>query len=350
MKKAMMAASFLAPAAAALASLASASASSGDVPAKSEHACTLRFDERGPHEWTSSYEAWVDENRNRSVLVRVAVPSGNGPFPIVLMSHGLGGSRDGLTYLSEQLASWGFIVVTMQHPGSDRSVWESKPRGARFRALAEAAADPRVAIDRFLDVPFVLDELEARIISGRIRGDIGRTAVVGHSFGAHSVFAAIGRSYKAQGRVVSFGDARVDSAVALSPPPPLNGMADEELAKLYDEVSVPVLHITGRQDTVPFEANLDPELRTRPFRVTSNPDDLLLVFEKADHNAFAGTKIRLDGTKAPAHYATVQHDVATAATVFLRKHLVADACASERTTPSGLRALLRSMVVIEPRE
>ena len=41
---------------------------------------------------------WFDEKRQRQVPVRIYYPQGRGPYPVVVFSHGLGGSREGYQY------------------------------------------------------------------------------------------------------------------------------------------------------------------------------------------------------------------------------------------------------------
>jgi len=38
--------------------------------------------------------SWRDGARNREVPVRIRLPDGTGPIPVILFSHGLGGSLD----------------------------------------------------------------------------------------------------------------------------------------------------------------------------------------------------------------------------------------------------------------
>jgi predicted dienelactone hydrolase len=47
--------------------------------------------------------------------VRDATPSTEGPFPIVVYSHGFGGFRQVVTAHTTQLASWGFVVASTDH-------------------------------------------------------------------------------------------------------------------------------------------------------------------------------------------------------------------------------------------
>ncbi|MBX6744950.1 MAG: acetylhydrolase, partial [Acetobacteraceae bacterium] len=71
-------------------------------------------------------EDWTDPARNRALPVRLRLPQGQGPAPAVLLSHGLGGSRDGLGYLGRVLAEAGFVVLHLQHPGTDSTLWQGR--------------------------------------------------------------------------------------------------------------------------------------------------------------------------------------------------------------------------------
>src|SRR5689334_10887401 len=65
-----------------------------------------------------------DEKRKRELPVLVYLPAAKSPAPVVLFSHGLGGSRAGPAYLGKHWASRGYVAVFLQHPGSDESVWK----------------------------------------------------------------------------------------------------------------------------------------------------------------------------------------------------------------------------------
>jgi len=81
-----------------------------------------------------------DEARDRDIPVRVYLPAGNRPAPVVLFSHGLGGSRAGSTFLGKHWAARGYVAVFLQHPGSDDSVWKDQRSRDRIRALKQAAS------------------------------------------------------------------------------------------------------------------------------------------------------------------------------------------------------------------
>jgi len=99
--------------------------------------------EQGPGSYavaTVSYD-WVDSARNRKVPVKIYYPEkGQGPFPVIVFSHGLGGSRDGYEYLGRHWASHGYVSVHLQHLGSDDAVWRESKEPAKD--LARAAAEP----------------------------------------------------------------------------------------------------------------------------------------------------------------------------------------------------------------
>src|SRR5438128_1597060 len=72
-----------------------------------------------------------DDQRSRDIPVRVYLPTAPGPAPVVLFSHGLGGSRENSPFLGRHWSARGYAVVFMQHAGSDESVWKDKPLDQR---------------------------------------------------------------------------------------------------------------------------------------------------------------------------------------------------------------------------
>lgn len=53
---------------------------------------------------------------------RWVAPPAPGPFPLLVFSHGYAGSVSSNAVLMEQLASWGYVVVSMTHPGESASL------------------------------------------------------------------------------------------------------------------------------------------------------------------------------------------------------------------------------------
>jgi len=99
------------------------------------------------------------EQGGREIPIRVYLPTRQTPAPVVLFSHGLGGSRKGNAYLGQHWEGRGYVIVFTQHPGSDASVWQDEPPAERLAAL-KRAANPQNFLRRVKDIHLVLDQLE----------------------------------------------------------------------------------------------------------------------------------------------------------------------------------------------
>ena len=234
--------------------------------------------------------AWRDAARNRTVPVLIRRPAastlaGAGPVPLVLLSHGLGGTREGLAYLGEALAAAGYVAVHLQHHGSDAAIWQgaSDTRGA----MGAAAMNPGAAVARLGDVVFALDHLLAGgepLLRGAI--DPARVAVAGHSYGAWTVSHMLGERLPLGGWGLSLPDRRLRAGVALSPIPPLPIPVFGVPANVaFGGISAPILHVTGTQDS--GMGAPDWRARTVGFRTASAPGVLALL-DGAVHASFAG--------------------------------------------------------------
>jgi predicted dienelactone hydrolase len=100
-----------------------------------------------------------DKSRDRSIPLKIYFPVGKTNSPVILFSHGLGGSRNGCSYLGKHWAGRGYVAVFMQHVGSDESVWKDVGPLRRMFALKKAASSKNFML-RVQDVSAVLDQLE----------------------------------------------------------------------------------------------------------------------------------------------------------------------------------------------
>src|SRR5439155_21437910 len=58
---------------------------------------------------------WKDAKRDRDVPVKIYFPTdAAGPVPVVIFSHGLGGTREHYEYVGRQWAANGYVVVHLQ--------------------------------------------------------------------------------------------------------------------------------------------------------------------------------------------------------------------------------------------
>ena len=119
------------------------------------------------------------------LAVRDANPEG-GRFPLVIVSHGYGNVPIAMSWLTENLASKGYVVAAIRHEDM----------------YLNPAGFPQAALRRPLDIAFVTRELQSSLgKSGEV--DPTRTALLGYSMGGYGVLAAGGATLDPTGGLVS---------------------------------------------------------------------------------------------------------------------------------------------------
>ena len=244
---------------------------------------------------------WFDAARQRTVPVRVYLPAaaesvatgnsavgtattGNTKWPLVIFSHGLGGSRLGYSHIGQHLARNGFVALHLQHAGSDRAVWQGGP--LTLLGNVRDAASEANAVARVQDVSFALTTLLAdRELGGLI--DTQAIAVAGHSYGANTAMLIAGASIERDGKRINYADARIKAAILLSAPP-FHGEGNQ--AAVLRDVRLPTLHITGSDDVIRVPGyGSDVADRIGVFRdmPAARPDmKFLAIFEGGEHSVF----------------------------------------------------------------
>jgi predicted dienelactone hydrolase len=238
-----------------------------------------------------------DSKRGRVLPLRVYPPVSSEPAPVILFSHGLGGSRDNNPYLGNHWAKRGYLVVFIQHPGSDEQVWKEQPALQRMSAMKNAAS-----LDNFLargaDIPAVIDALTAwnrqsgHALAGRM--NLEKIGMSGHSFGANTTQSVAGQSFPG-GR--SFLEPRIDAALMMSPGPPARGNP----ATAFAEIKIPCLLMTGTRDDSPIGSQ-SAEDRLKVFPNLKNAPAWQVVFDGADHMAFSESNLRRGALKKDPRY------------------------------------------------
>lgn len=241
---------------------------------------------------------WFDASRGRLVPVRLYLPVDPAPeaapagqqaaqqHPLVVFSHGIGGSRRGYSYLGRHWASQGYASLHLQHVGSDRTLWAGNPLGLAGRL--QAAAQESEATARVADLRFALDQLLAGPLGARI--DASRIVAAGHSYGANTTLLAAGATVQRGGQALTLRDPRIKAAIVISAPP-FYGEASP--AQVLGPISVPTLHITATEDVIRVPGYYSPaEDRVAVFDATGGPAKALAVFAGGSHSIFtdrAGT-------------------------------------------------------------
>lgn len=244
----------------------------------------------GPHPVATLEENWRDEARSRTIPVKIYYPAdGKDARPTILFSHGLGGNREAGKIWGEHWASYGYVSIHMQHPGSDSSVIHGIV--SAMDDLRRAMMDPQSSIDRIMDVKFVLDTIEKLPPGHKLAGmiDMRRVGISGHSFGAFTALSRIGMVVPMAGKEGSnLVDPRLKASLPMSAPPKI-GITPPET--LFGSIKVPVMLMTGTEDDSPISSTKAAD-RPIPYRCMPPGNKYLLVFNGADHMIFNGGQLR----------------------------------------------------------
>ncbi|QTN31159.1 dienelactone hydrolase [Akkermansiaceae bacterium] len=271
----------------------------------------------------------TDKSRDRVIPIRAYLPENGAAAPLVIFSHGLGGSRDNNPYLGNHWAKRGYVVVFVQHPGSDESVWKGERPMNRMAAM-KAAASAEAFADRVADIPAVIDALESlgnqkgHALKGRM--DLGRIGMSGHSFGAVTTQAMAGQTF-AGGRI-SYLEKRIGAAVMMSPSKPRLG----DPGKAFGSITLPCLLLTGTRDDSPIGGGT-PEDRLEVFPNLAKAPAWQLVFDGATHMDFGQRK----GVQKDSRY---HKAILALTTAFWDAHLKGDKAAMEWLKGEGVKSAL----------
>ncbi len=214
------------------------------------------------------------------IAVRDAAPAGGG-FPLVVVSHGYSNDPAAMTWLTENLASKGYVVAAIRH--------DDPPITDRTKFVQPLLRRP-------LDIAFVALSLQGTLAAQRLI-DPQRTALIGYSMGGYGVLTAAGARLDLKGPPAQMipgglllpylhGGALEDSVkvkglravVAISPAGggPLAAWGTEGL----HSIDVPLLLIAGDRDhTVDYASGA-----RAFFDQAVNAPRYLLTFKGAGHS------------------------------------------------------------------
>ncbi len=209
-------------------------------------------------------------------------------FPLVIVSHGYVGSRFLMTYLTENLASKGYIVVAIDHTES---------------TFSDAAGFQSTLLNRSKDILFVINEVadlssnDHHFLSGLV--DAEQTAIIGYSMGGYGALNAAGAAYSkaaidffkrmtgGSNALASRGmqseafktsmDSRIKAVVAFAPWGMERGVWDTETLK---GLRVPTFFIAGSEDDISgYEKGIK-----AIYDGSVHADRYLLTYLNARHN------------------------------------------------------------------
>lgn len=223
-------------------------------------------------------ETFVDESRatapnpnggfggapERTLPTTIWFPDAEGPFPLVVFSHGVNSRNRAYEALVERWAEAGYVVAAPNHPLGSADAPGVGP------TIQDAHEQSR-------DASFVVDEVLAHPTVGP-RVDEGRIAAAGHSLGG---VTAAGFAFGDELR-----DPRVRSAILFAAPPVATGGLT---------LDRPLLMIHGDADV-----NVPIELSEASFERAPAPTYLVTLLGASHTPAFEGT----DGERSEVVVAT----------------------------------------------
>lgn len=230
-------------------------------------------------------QAFIRDGKKQVALhgkaVRDALPlSANVPFPLVVISHGYPGNRFLLAHLAENIASKGYVVVSIDHTDS---------------TYRTQAAFSSTLVNRPIDQLFVVSHIEALAKQEKSflhqLVNVNNTAIVGYSMGGYGAVINAGAGLTEQAITSQLGapfdllaryqsgkvDPRIKTIIAFAPWGMNYGMFT------LDSIAVPMMLVAGSQDDVSGYENGVRAIWER----ANNVDRTLLTFNNANHNAGA---------------------------------------------------------------
>jgi predicted dienelactone hydrolase len=284
----------------------------------------------GPYAVVSLLADWKDVSRtDDTVPIKMyhprSVADAKEPLPLIVFSHGLGGSRDGYSMWAEHWASQGYVVVLPTHAGSDTASVVGALRGAATTSDVPTVINVQTALRRVQDVRFIithmdeanrgtLDDKTLAPFKGKL--DMKHVGMAGHSYGAATTLMIAGETDGETGRV-TLADPRVTAAIAMSPQPAERG--DQKV--VFGSMKVPVFHMTGTLDDAPLNlGNVKAADRRIPFDNSTVPGTCLVIFDGATHMTFSARAANPSDRETKIHGLIKQ-----STTAFWDEHLKGDA-------------------------
>lgn len=248
-----------------------------------------------------------DAKRSKDLPVHLTFPKAEGQYPIIVFSHGAGGSGDTvLTGLPKFWSSHGYVCLMPTHADSIKLRRQQGERGASMTDIVRRAITRKEDWEnRPRDITFLLDsldDLEKKVPALRGKSDRSRIGVGGHSFGAFTAQVVGGATINVAQTLMSasstnrqdtaqtgvsaprsFADPRVKAVLQLS------GQGKGQMGlheHSWDAMKLPMMSITGSLDR--GAQAQDPSWRKEPFDRSPPGDKYHLFIEGAHHMSFTG--------------------------------------------------------------
>ena len=277
----------------------------------------------------------TDPVQQRDIVLRLHVPAGEGPRPLVVYSHGAFCSPAMYDAVVSSWAARGYVVLLPQHIDA-----LGNPEMAEVSDLAMLLSA------RIRDLSFLLDASEQieQAIGRQDLLDTERAAVAGHSFGGMIAQIKSGLRLK-PGEYLFDGDpadSRYKAAVIMSGVGPMPQMTEDAFSGLTG----PLIASGGTLDKGDVGSGVvyPWEWRLSPYTLAPDGNKFSLVLDEGDH--YLGGLICRDDRGGPADPAGVSI-VASVTQAFLDAYVLEDPAAARWLANSDIGALTDSRARFE---
>jgi predicted dienelactone hydrolase len=341
-------------------SQAATSSASNSVPA------SLDLKQSGPVRWQMETFTVENPDRKRSFPVDLYRPSLQDveqlPVPLVIISHGLASNRGTFGYLAQHLATHGYAVAVVEHPGT------STGEVQRFLAGFDNESGPEDWLNRPRDITYTLDTLTKLVqteVPGKSKINLGQVGILGQSLGGYTSLAVAGATLnlsnlrqvcpRENSPTISLNiallfqceagllksdryelrDPRIKAAIAV------NSIGSEIFSPAgFQAISIPTLMISGADDVIaPTIAE-----QVTPFSWLQTPQKYLVVVEKGTHFSFLGGNKTEQVVQVPAeligpNQALARPLLQTLSTAFFNRYLRQDRKADAYLSNAGTQRI-----------
>jgi predicted dienelactone hydrolase len=251
----------------------------------------------GPYSVDTFDRSLHDAARRKELPIRILAPQRGGPFPVIVFSHGAGGSGQNYFPLTEFWASHGYVIIQPTHRDSialQRQNGETTPTSPRelideyrfnYEDWGNRCRDIFLVIDSLGDLPKLVPELKGKI-------DLKLIGMAGHSYGAFTAQMIGGATVDIPNgpRSQSFGDDRPRAFMLLSPQGKnQNGLTEAS----WQTMTRPLMSMTGTYDNGAM--NQVAQWRKDPFTYAPPGNKYHVFIDEAFHMSFTGALAQPNG-------------------------------------------------------
>lgn len=240
-----------------------------------------------------------DKQRNKDLHMRITYPAEEGTFPVIIFSHGAGGSKDGYRYLINYWVKNGFVCIQPSHADAITNTTNKEQLFQNLMTVLRVLpTDYSGWANRVADIKLILSSLSSIQTSIPAVMDTTHVGLAGHSYGAFTSMLIGGASVPkmAATKVRNPYDGRVAAILVISPQGikrrPRDFGFDDKTS--WKGIHGPAMFMTGSLDQTGWTT---PKDRRVPYLDSPAGNKYFVDIKGANHLTFAGVSQTETGNK-----------------------------------------------------